>query len=148
MRRLVTATLALLLAAPLAAQERGLVANMGACSSRAPRLWIAVDGASVSDCSSGGGASQVLCLCSGGAWAAVGGSLPQHLADYSPLRAPASCAICEEFTNGALAQTWAWVTRGLRPRRSSLTGRASTTLAPREDRTDSSLRRLAGPTSR
>ena len=71
-RRLILSALLLTLVAPAAAQERGIVARMGACQSTAPRLWLAVDGASSSDCASGGGSSQVLCLCSGGSWAAVG----------------------------------------------------------------------------
>lgn len=115
MRRLATTLLTILAltAAPVSAQERGLISNMGACSSRAPRLWLVVDGASATDCASGGGTSQVLCLCTGGAWATVGGaSLPQHVQDYSPLRKSASCAICEEFTDGALSQSWSWGNQG------------------------------------
>lgn len=90
-------------------QNRGISANKPTCTTTAPQLFIVIDGATATDCTTGGGSSQVLCLCSGGSWAAVVSSaLPQHLIDYSPDRAPTSCAACEEFTDGALSQTWTW----------------------------------------
>lgn len=109
-----------LVAAVARGQERGTVAAMGACSTRAPRLWLVVDGATSTDCAAGSGTSQVLCLCSGGAWAALGTVLlPAHLAAYSPDRAPSSCATCDEF-DGSFTQTWAWVNQGTSTDSSSL----------------------------
>ena len=114
----------LLLAAPAAAQERGLIANMGSCSARAPRLWLALDAATATDCATGSGSSQVLCLCAGGAWSALGTALlPSHLAAYSPDRPPTSCATCDEF-DGSFTQTWAWVNQGTSTDSSSLSAAA------------------------
>lgn len=106
MRRRDVMVLLLLLAGRAAlAQERGLVANMGTCSSRGPRLWIALDGASSTDCATGAGTSQVLCLCAGGSWAAITASeaSPRPLSfDNAPASAHAyNC----EFT-GALCSGW------------------------------------------
>lgn len=88
---------------------RGPVSAMGACGAAAPRLWVTTDSTAAGNCAAGNGSVQVLCLCSGGAWAAIGSAtLPQHIQDYSPDRKPATCYACEEFTDGSLSQTWAW----------------------------------------
>lgn len=92
------------LCAPSVAQERGLIANMGTCAVTAPRLWIAVDAASTSSCGSGGGSSQVLCLCTGGVWSAVISGSARMVSFDNP---PASAGAYDcEFASG-LSNSWA-----------------------------------------
>lgn len=51
---------------------RGPVSAMGTCEAAKPRLWVTTDSTAAGNCAAGSGAAQVLCLCSGGAWAATG----------------------------------------------------------------------------
>lgn len=104
MRRLALVLLFVVVAAAprVQAQDRSRVSALGTCLSRAPRLAIVVDGASSTDCAIGGGSSQVLCLCSGGAWAAVGsggGSTANLPVSFNHPPASAGAYDCE-FTSG------------------------------------------------
>lgn len=51
---------------------RGPVSAMGTCEAAKPRLWVTTDSTAAGNCAAGSGSAQVLCLCSGGAWASVG----------------------------------------------------------------------------
>lgn len=52
------------------------VATLGACADGSPKLVYVTDGASASDCTTGGGSTEVLCGCQDGSWtaAAAGGA--------------------------------------------------------------------------
>lgn len=105
-RRLALVAVALAASAGVcAAQQRGLVSNMGACAVASPRLYVVVDGASSTDCSVGLSTVQVLCLCANGSWAAVGAaSSPRQVSFRNP---PASAGAYDCEFSGALCSGWA-----------------------------------------
>jgi hypothetical protein len=60
---------------------RGEIADFPPCLAGKPRLIYALDGASATDCTVGGGGTEVLCSCQGETYAAVGGGGP-HAATH------------------------------------------------------------------
>lgn len=72
MRARDTISLAALLAlcAATAYADGGLVASRGTCVDGEPRQYLAVDGSTTTDCSTGSGAYDVACCCLNGSWAA------------------------------------------------------------------------------
>lgn len=65
---------ALAASAPALAQDRGLLADMGACVDTEIREYRVIDGTSAIDCATGGGTYDAICCCLNGAWASCGGS--------------------------------------------------------------------------
>lgn len=72
-RRLAALTL-LMLCASFAHADGGLLASRGTCVDGEPRMFLAVDGASATDCSTGGSTYDVPCCCLNGTWAACNGA--------------------------------------------------------------------------
>jgi hypothetical protein len=59
---------------PLRVPPRRLVAQLGSCTVGSPKLVAVTDGANSSDCSTGGGSTEVFCYCKGGSWSASSSS--------------------------------------------------------------------------
>lgn len=74
MTRRLAALALLMLCASFAHADGGLVASRGACVDGEPRQYLAVDGSTTTDCSTGSGAYDVACCCLNGSWAACASS--------------------------------------------------------------------------
>lgn len=111
MKKLLAA--ALLCAAPLAAQDSGTYANMGACAANSPRMYFLVDAVTTGSCAAGGGTGQSQCCCLGGAWAncATAGSGAPSTSDYLVKTADGGLSAERVVTDNSYV-TWDWATAG------------------------------------
>jgi hypothetical protein len=73
----------------------GPIGDIPTCSENEPMIFLALDGASESDCATGGGSVEVVCFCLDGAWAAGrgGASALDDLADVDTAGAAAGEAL-------------------------------------------------------
>lgn len=68
MTRAIVAVLLAALSTTAYAREGGLASRRGTCVAGSPRGYFVVDGASSTDCTSGGGEFDVNCCCLNGGW--------------------------------------------------------------------------------
>jgi len=101
MRSLSTLAFLLLAAAPLAAIEKFTVSTAPACAATDAYVYEVTDALNSKTCSTAGGSAKNTCVCSAGTV-----SVLDDNPEYDPLRAPSSCAVCDEFTDGTPSLTW------------------------------------------
>lgn len=103
MKRLIFAVLLATLSAPAYA-EGGIAANRGACVDGSPRAYIVYDGASATDCTSGGGEFDVNCCCLDGAWSSCA-SAGAGTNSFNTIDAPAGTDPVADSTSDTLTLT-------------------------------------------
>lgn len=74
MRRAASVLAAFALCAAAAVADSGVAASRGTCPDGSPRHYFVVDGATATDCTTGGGTYDVECCCKNGSWAACSSS--------------------------------------------------------------------------